>query len=217
MIAISCSGKVAAGSPTGLFRSPPKPCVRMIGATSTISSRRVAWISDRARTSPPASCPKSTISCSPPGIDAYQAVGRSKPQRRRKNGSPTRAVIARDTGTSDSDSAICGRRSATSGVIDAPMATPRMVRVTLPSLPVPLIGTRASAATRQATSGPKRNGRGASMKTKSTVPSRAMTTVRPWRCQAASGRRDPNATAPYQYRAAGFRSLLRRLPRSSVR
>jgi hypothetical protein len=39
---------------------------------------RVAWIRLSARTSPPASAPKITMSVSPPGIAAYQLVAQSK-------------------------------------------------------------------------------------------------------------------------------------------
>jgi hypothetical protein len=46
------------------------------------------------------------------------------------------------------------------GVSDAPTATPRMVRAPTETTPRSLSGAPASAATRQATSGPNRNGSG---------------------------------------------------------
>jgi hypothetical protein len=49
--------------------TPQTPVIR-IGASETMTSTRVAWISDSVRTLPPASWPNSSMSCKPPGMAA---------------------------------------------------------------------------------------------------------------------------------------------------
>ena len=63
-------------------------------------------------------------------------------------------------GTSDSDSAISGMRSATAGVMEAPTATPRTVRMASPISGGALNLTPERAAIRQANMGPKSQGNG---------------------------------------------------------
>ncbi len=55
-------------------------------------------------------------------------MGPSNPQTLRKNGTPTSAISAMKIGISAMDAAIRGNSAMTVGVIDAPTATPRMVR-----------------------------------------------------------------------------------------
>ena len=62
MMSISCTGNVDAGSPGGPVRFSPKAEVRTTGAATTMTETRVACISDMARTSPPASSPKTSMS-----------------------------------------------------------------------------------------------------------------------------------------------------------
>ncbi len=67
----SCDGAMlAAGAPGGFDRSASHTPCRMNGKATTITITRVAWISDMARTLPPASSPKTSMSCNPPGIVA---------------------------------------------------------------------------------------------------------------------------------------------------
>jgi hypothetical protein len=68
--AISTSGTSRAGSPGALLNGTPQTPVISKGASDTITSTRVAWISDSVRRLPPASRPKTSMSCSPPGIAA---------------------------------------------------------------------------------------------------------------------------------------------------
>ena len=65
-----------------------------------------------------------------------------------------------------------------SGVIAAPTATPRIVRAATETCPSPRRRTPASAASRQASIGPNRNGSGRSPSRKIAVPAKAMATVR---------------------------------------
>lgn len=69
MIANSCQGRLVSGSPGGLVRSAFQTDFRMKGRATTITSTRVAWISDSDRTLPPASSPKTSMSCKPPGME----------------------------------------------------------------------------------------------------------------------------------------------------
>ena len=68
---ISCpAGTEVIGAPGAPDRSVPRIRIRIVGTSVTISSTRVACRSDSARTSPPASSPKRSMSCRPPGIAA---------------------------------------------------------------------------------------------------------------------------------------------------
>ena len=65
----------------------------------------------------------------------------------------------------------------TSGVMDAPTATPRMVRAADEIGGTPISGAPASAASRQANIGPNRKGRGSPASQKTSVPSTASASV----------------------------------------
>ncbi|MEN9060843.1 hypothetical protein [Ponticoccus litoralis] len=65
----------------------------------------------------------------------------------------------------------------TSGVIEAPTATPRIVRAPLEIGPTPFSGAPSSAASRQAVIGPKRKGSGKDSDQKNSVPAPAMASV----------------------------------------
>ena len=81
----SCEGGTARADSPGAFASgrSHKPVISS-GASVTITSTRVAWISDNERTLAPASRPKTIMSSRPPGIAEKKAVGRSYPISRRK-------------------------------------------------------------------------------------------------------------------------------------
>ena len=156
-----CSGSVSpARAPGGTDRSIPQTADMTRGATVTITRTREAWISDSARTSPPASSPNTSMSCSPPGIAPNHAVAWSKPNTRRNSGYPAAPISSTNSGTKASDSAKSGRCPTMSGVIADPAATPRNVRMNVPSSPRSRIRAPAKAPARQAAIGPSRNGSG---------------------------------------------------------
>jgi hypothetical protein len=62
------SGVSAAGRPGASVSGTPQMPVMRMGASETMVSTRVAWISDRVRGLPPASWPKISMSWRPPGI-----------------------------------------------------------------------------------------------------------------------------------------------------
>ena len=65
----SCeSAMLAAGAPGGLLRSASQTQANRKGRVTTMTKTRVAWISASVRTFPPASSPKISMSCRPPGI-----------------------------------------------------------------------------------------------------------------------------------------------------
>ena len=67
----SCAGGIsAAGAPGASDSGRPQTVVIRKGATETITATRVAWTSESVRTFPPASSPKISMSCRPPGIAA---------------------------------------------------------------------------------------------------------------------------------------------------
>ena len=68
MIAISWIGMFAAEAPGDPISGVPHTACRRKGALVTITSTRVACNSDSVRRLPPASSPKTSMSCSPPGI-----------------------------------------------------------------------------------------------------------------------------------------------------
>jgi len=63
-------GMSRVGNPGGLFNSTCQIRLSKIGKLVTITKTRVAWIKDMARILPPASAPKTNMSCNPPGIAA---------------------------------------------------------------------------------------------------------------------------------------------------
>ena len=79
-------------------------------------------------------------------------------------------MVSTNTGTSAIDPAISPIRSKRSGVIEAPTATPRIVRIDAVILPKLAIGTRSWAAIRQAKIGPSRTGRGRWIKSAIATP-----------------------------------------------
>lgn len=62
--------KSRSGAPIAPVSGASYSQTRIAGAMVTSTATRVAWIRDSARTSAPASCPKMTMSCSPPGMAA---------------------------------------------------------------------------------------------------------------------------------------------------
>ncbi|GAA4230214.1 hypothetical protein GCM10022290_45710 [Sagittula marina] len=68
------------------------------------------------------------------------------------------------------DSAMRGSSAMTCGVIDAPTATPRIVRAATDTCPNPFSGKCANAPARQKASGPNKNGSGKASDQNNAVP-----------------------------------------------
>src|SRR6056297_415873 len=83
------------------------------------------------------------------------------------------------TGIRATDAAICGSSAITCGVIDAPIATPRTVRIHWLIGPEPASGSPARAPITQAARGPNRKGKGRASHQKTSVPSPAIEIVKP--------------------------------------